>query len=184
MHHTTRLIVALVILCGPPAISGAQVAKAPAAPKLPAVNRLTTLSGFTVEYPKKDWQVLVGTGSSLVVFAHKTREATVAIERTRVEHPLAPSELTPQTAKLESEDWLTRRPEATGFTSRILDWAATKIIVIDFTQPGPQGPEHVRMYTMPRGSDWYRVVCTTTQVSFEKHIDTCHRIALSLTPSQ
>jgi hypothetical protein len=184
MHHTTGLIAVLAILCGQPAISGAQAVQATAAPKSPQDNRLTTLNGFTVDYPKKDWQLLVGAGSSLVVFAHKTREATVAVERTKVEHPLAPNEITTQTATLESEDWLTRRPEASGFANQIMDWAGTKIIVIDFNQPGPQGPEHVRMYTMPRGSDWYRVICTTTQGSFDKHKDTCHRIALSLTPSQ
>jgi hypothetical protein len=39
------------------------------------------------------------------------------------------------------------------------------------------------MYTLPRGADWYRVICTTTQASFDKFKDTCHTVALSLTPT-
>jgi len=53
----------------------------------------------------------------------------------------------------------------------------------DLMQPGAQGSERVRMYTLPRGADWFRGICTTTQDSFEKYLDTCHRIALSLTPT-
>jgi hypothetical protein len=184
MHYTTGLMVVFAIVCARPAFSGAAPSQAGGGPpKASGDNRLATLSGFTVDYPKKDWQPLVGAGSSLVVFAHKTHEATVAIERKKVEHPLAQNDITDQTATLEIDDWQGRRPLSTGFSHQFLDLAGARLIVIDFSQPGPQGPEHVRMYTLPRGTDWYRVVCTTTQASFEKYKDTCHRIALSLTPT-
>ena len=183
MHQTTGLVLLIASLWGQASSPATKAAQPAEAPKSPADNRVTTLGGFTVDYPKKDWQALVGAGSALIVFAHKTREATVAIERTKVEHPLALNEITDQTATLESEDWLTRRPQATGFSHQMLDWAGRRYIVIDFSQPGPQGPEHVRMYTMPSGSDWFRVVCTTTAASFDRYKDPCQRIALSLTPT-
>jgi hypothetical protein len=181
MRYMIAMTVVLAIVCGRPSITGAQAQPAGAAPKASSDNRLTTLAGFTVDYPKKDWQLVGGTGSSVVVFLHKSREATVAIERTRIDHPLAPNEIVNQTATLEIEDWQARRPLSTGFSHQLLDAFGGRFIVIDFSQPGPVGPEHVRLYTMPRGVDWFRVVCTTAQRSFESHKETCHRIALSLT---
>jgi hypothetical protein len=177
-------MVVLAIVCGQQAISGAtsfQITGGKA--KAPSDNRLSTLSGFTVDYPRKDWQPLGGAGSSLVVFTHKTRQATVAIETTKIERPLAENEITDQTVTLEVDYWLSRRPLASSLARRLEDYAGARFIVIDFRQPGPQGSERVRMYTLPRGSDWYRVICTTTESTFEKYLDTCHKIALSVTPA-
>jgi hypothetical protein len=39
----------------------------------------------------------------------------------------------------------------------------------------------VRLYTLPRGTDLFRAICTTTQPTFDKYKETCHRIALSVT---
>ncbi len=186
MHHTTRLMVILAILCGQPSISGAppfQVTGGTVKATAPGDNRLTALSGFTVDYPKKDWKALGGVGSSLVVFSQNKGEATVAIERTTIANPLAPNEITEQTATLEADYWLSRRPLASVLARQMVDVAGARFIVIDLAQPGPQGSERVRMYSLPRGSDWYRVICTTTQSTFEKHQGTCYRIALSLTPT-
>jgi hypothetical protein len=173
----------LLLLAGAPSgissVSAQQARPAPAR----SDNRLSTLDGFTVDYPKKDWQVLVGTGSSLVVFFHKSREATVAIERTRVRNALAPNEIVDQTATIEIEDWTVRRPLSTGYKYRFLEMLGTRVIVLDFTQPGPQGDEQVRMYAVPQGSDWYRVICTAKRDAFAKFGDTCHRIAMSLYPA-
>lgn len=185
MRYTTRLMVVLAIVCGP-SISGApavQVTGGTVKAQAKSDHRLSALSGFTVDYPKKDWNPLVGAGSSLVVFAHKSRAATVAIERKIVKRPLALNDITDQTATLEVVDWGARRPLSSGFAPQILDVAGERFIVIDFMQPGPQGIERVRIYTLPRGLDWYRVICTATQGSFDKYMTTCHRIAMSLTPA-
>jgi hypothetical protein len=72
---------------------------------------------------------------------------------------------------------------SSSFSHQFAEIAGARLIVIDFSQPGPQGAERVRMYTLPRGSEWYRVICTTTVGSFEKHLPTCHKIASSLTPA-
>ncbi len=93
MRHTIMMMVVLATVCGRPAVTSGQASQpAGAPPRASSDNRLTTLAGLTVDYPKKDWQQLGGTGSSIVVFVHKSREATVAVERTRIEHPLAPNE--------------------------------------------------------------------------------------------
>ena len=176
MRHTISMMMVLATI-GLSTSNAASQSAPP--PKAPNDNRLT-FGSFTVDYPKKDWQVLGGTGSSILVFVHKSREATVAIERTKTAIPLAANEIVDQTATLEVEDWQARRPLSTGYSHQMLDVRGERTIVIDFSQPGPSGSEHVRMYTMPRGADWFRVVCTTPQREFDKYKETCHRIALSL----
>jgi hypothetical protein len=206
MHHTIRPIAILAIICAQSVISGAQTpqrgAKPPqnvppptAKPAQPAQTtavrpgpassdqRLVIPSGFTVDYPKRDWQLLVGVGSSVVVLFHKSREAAVAIERTKTRVALALNEITDQTATLEIEDWQVRRPLASGFSHQFVDFNGARSILIDFNQPGARGAEHVRLYTLPRGTDWFRAICTTTQPTFDKYKETCHRIALSVTPA-
>ena len=187
MHHTIRSIVVLGVM-GVQASLAAQAGKpTPPAQGRPGPassdQRLAVPSGFTVDYPKKDWHILVGVGSSVVVLFHRSREAAVAIERTKVPVPLALNEITDQTANLEIEDWQVRRPLASGFSHQFVDFNGARTILIDFSQPGAQGSEHVRHYTLPRGTDWYRAICTTTQATFDKYKETCHRIALSVTPT-
>jgi hypothetical protein len=180
MRHTiAMMMVLLAIGLSTPIASGQAQRPAGPPPKSPNDNRLS-FGSFSVDYPKKDWQVLGGTGSSIVVFVHKSRDATVAVERTKIAVPLAPNEIVDQTAALEIEEWQARRPLSAGYSHQIFDAMGARSIVIDFNQPGPAGAEHVRMYTMPRGADWFRVVCTTAQRTFDTYKETCHRIALSL----
>jgi hypothetical protein len=197
MLHTIRSIAILAVLCGQSSILGAQAPKAGSKPAQPVQatpptarpgpasgdQRMILSTGFTVDYPKKDWQTLVGVGSSFVVLFHRSREAAVAIERAKVRVPLAVNEINDQTANLEIEDWQARRPLATGFSHQFVDFLGARAILIDFTQAGSQGPERVRLYTLPRGTDWYRVICTTTQPTFDKYKETFQRIALSVTPT-
>jgi len=157
-------------------------AKGPAA-QAASDNRLTSIGGFTVDYPKKDWFMLGGVGSALVVFYHKTREAAVAVERIKLVVPMATNEIVDETATNEINDWKERRPLAYGFTHQFMDEGGARTILIDFNQPGPPGVEHVRLYTMLRGLDRYRVICTTPEPLFKKYIDTCHRMARSLYPT-
>lgn len=200
MHYTIRSIAILAVICAESSILGAQAPKAGSKPAPPVQapqaaagaarpapasgdQRMVLSSGFTVDYPKKDWQTLVGVGSSFVVLFHKTREAAVAIERTTVRVPLTLKEITDQTATIEIEEWQERRPLAAGFSHQFVDFLGQRSILIDFRQAGLQGPEHVRLYTLPRGTDWYRVICTTTLPTFDKYKETFQRIALSVTPT-
>ena len=170
----------------PPA--GAQPAAKPATPQTVRplakdAKRIESKTGFIVDYPKKDWQeIRLGTGSAQLVLFHKNKTVTVAIERTSVPNALSRKEITEQTAKLEFEHWADRRP-LTAFGHQVADLSGEPAIVIDFTQPGPQGTERVRVYAIPRGRDRFRVICTAPEATYKQYWDTCHQIALSLTPT-
>jgi len=186
----------VTILCALFLISGVSADQTPAAkpavaqpaapgppPKAASDTRLTSIGGFTVDYPTKDWPMLGGVGSALVVFFHKSREAAIAIERIKLVVPMAMNDIVEETATNEINDWKDRRPLAYGFSHQFADEGAARTIVIDFNQPGPLGIEHVRLYTLLRGLDRYRVTCTTLETNFKKYIDTCHRVARSLYPT-
>ena len=192
MKHTIGAFVVLasstaVIATAQPALSAAPQAAAAQKPRprpAPSDNRLS-MAGFTIDYPKRDWDQLIGVGSSLVVFSHKSKEATVAIERIQIPVALGPDDIIEDTATFEIEDWRKRRQYATAFSPQMQNFNGEKFILIDFDQPGAQGPEHVRLYTFFRGTTKIRVICTTRQPVFKKYMDTLHRVALSLyTPPQ
>jgi len=187
MHQAIRSTVVLAAICGHCLVARGIAGQTPATPARPAPaptdNRLTSIGGFTVDYPKKDWQMLGGVGSAVVVFFDKTRHAAVAIERIKLVVPMAMNEIIDETAKNEINDWKDRRPLAYGFSHQFMDEGGARTILIDFNQPGPQGIEHVRLYTMLRGLDRYRLICTTPETEFKKYMDTCHRMARSLYPT-
>jgi hypothetical protein len=136
--------------------------------------------GFTIDYPSKDWLTVPSIGSSVVTFFHKSREATLAVEARKLRVALEPSEINAQTAVVEIEDWQRRRPDGTGFSYQIYDYQGDRTIIIDFSQTGSLGAEHVRLYTIFAGTDVYRVICTTTVPMFNNYKDTFHKMALSL----
>jgi len=166
-----------------PAAGGQPATPQTVRPLAKSDKRIESKTGFIVDYPKKDWQeIVLGTGSSQLVLFHKNKQVTVAIERTTVPNALTRKEITEQTAKLEFEQWADRRP-LTAFGHQVVDVSGEPTIVIDFTQPGPQGTERVRVYAMPRGRDRFRVICTAPETTYKQYWDACHQIAVSLTPT-
>jgi len=143
-------------------------------------NRLATLPGFSVEYPKKDWDPFMGIGSALITFVHKSREATIAIERTRLKPRFEMSDDVELTAQLEEDAWQNRRPQNLTFKHQLLELNGTRVLMLDFAQSDGQSAERVRLYALPRGTSWFRVICTTTPAAFDKHSAPCQNIALSV----
>lgn len=196
MPHTLRSLVVVAVITAQSLsvvrAQGPQPAAKPSEPQTakPAVrpgpvrgdSRLTA-PGFTIDHPK-DWQQLVGgVGSAFLVLFSRARDAAVAVERLTLAVPLAPSEIIPETAEAEIKEWQDRRTLASGFSPQIVEYAGNKIVIIDFRQPGVQGLQHVRLYNIIRGTDKFRVICTTPLPIFDKYKDTFHRMALSLTPA-
>lgn len=189
MKHTIGAFVvlamvspAIIAAAQPPKAAGTQTPPAQGPRPSPAStdNRLS-MAGFTIDYPKRDWDVFPSVGSSVVVFIQKTKEATVAIEHSPIPVALGPDDIIDVTIANEVSEWRTRRPYATAFSPQPPQtYAGEKFILIDLDQPGTQGPEHVRLYTFFRGTSKFRVICTTKGPLFKKYMDTLHRIALSL----
>lgn len=189
MKHTIGAFAVLAMVS--PAIIAAQPPKTAGTPMTPAQgprpapassdNRLS-IAGFTIDYPKRDWDLFPSVGSSVVVFVHRSKEATVAIEHAPIPIALGPDDIIDVTISNEVSEWRNRRPYATAFSPQPPQtYAGEKFILIDLDQPSAQGgSEHVRLYTFFRGTSKFRVICTTKGPLFKKYMDTLHRIALSL----
>ena len=147
-------------------------------------NKLATLAAFSVEYPKKDWDPLIGVGSAIITFVHKSREATIAIEQTKLRRPLAVTDVTELNAQLEEEEWQNRQPQKLTFGHQLFDINGIRVVVLDFTQPAGQAPSRVRVVRRsPRRflvpGDLHGHPGRLRQARA-----TCQNIALSLSPTK
>ena len=137
---------------------------------------------FAMQYPKKDWNVVVGAGSVLVLFAHVKAEASVAVDHTVMKQALSRDEITQLFADLEVDDLKQREPAAQGFKTALrTESDGRRIIVIEFTRPGIKGVEQVRQYLLPNGADLYRLICSAAPVHFGKYDAVFERMAATFT---
>ena len=193
MYHMARSFI-LVAVVGSSSLSmlGAKTPQPAGKPGLPPAGvraapvknyvRLASMNGFTIDHPK-DWQVLVGVGSALAVVFSRAKDATLAVERLKLAVALAPSEIIDDTAEQEKQELQKRQPLATSFSHQFQNFGDSKTIIIDYRQLGAQGPEHVRVYNIMRGTDKYRLICTTRLQLLDKYKDTFQQIAFSLAPN-
>ena len=87
--------------------------------------------------------------------------------------PLAVNEINDQTANLEIEDWQVRRPLATGFSHQFVDFNGARTSSSSISPSrARRAPSTCGSTRLPRGTDWFRVICTTTQPTFDKYKET------------
>lgn len=125
---------------------------------------------FAVDVPKRDWRTVAGAGSVLVVFSEAKSEASVALEHIRLKQSLEPGDITQLFVDLEVESVKERDASADGFRTDLrTDAEGRRIIVIDFTHTGLRGPEQVRQFSLPWGSDLFRLICSAAPTMFERY---------------
>lgn len=135
---------------------------------------------FSMEYPRKNWQVLPGYGASLVLFASTKADATVGVEHVRLNLPLRIDDIGEQFIRYETDDLKAARPAAWQLETSIVQANSGPVVVIDFRQDGALGPQQVRQYSLPRHEHLYRVVCTASPSAFIRFVPTFEYMAASL----
>ena len=124
---------------------------------------------FTVDIPKRDWRTVPGVGSVIVVFSDAKSDASVALEHVSLKLALEPSEINQLFVDLEVESIKERDPSADGVRTALkTDPDGSRVIVIDFTHKGLRGPERVRQFSLPRGGDLYRLICSAAPAQFDR----------------
>lgn len=161
--------------------------KPPPFGKIPKAKVRTVVSAgavFQLEYPSSgNWTVLPGPpGSALVLGESKKGEALVVIERVTLTEALAPDEL-PTVADREARIVKEREPQARDVSHQLLDADKRKVIVVQYTRPGLQGPEQVVHYAVPQETALYRVTCTVVTAQAEKYTQWFGHIAASIQPA-
>jgi hypothetical protein len=151
------------------AAASAQTAAAQAAPRKGLQVYRTFSDRFTFEIPAKDWEPIPGGASSLVTLTQKKREATVVVEYQPLHLELEASEIDDNFAKLEAEPISARQSDVNGVGMRLMDVGSQRVVVVDFSRKGVNGPERVRQYSLPVGKHLYRLVCSAPTAQFAKY---------------
>lgn len=127
---------------------------------------------FSLEYPRRDWQLVPGGGTvRAVVFsiAQREGEAVVVVEHDRLNIALQPEEITDLFAQLEADHLKERNESATKMASTVVERNGGRMAVVEFERKGMKVAERVRQYSIPVGLDIYRIICSASLPLFQKH---------------
>jgi hypothetical protein len=156
----------------------------------PWVSRAATLqvqpqrsadAPLQVEFPTKDWMVLPSSGALVLAAASRKGDAVVLIERSTLRQALDPADITDLFAQIEIDAIKERQPKAADFQSKVLDSGARRLVAVQYSRPGVLGNERVRQYSVPVGTDLYRVTCISSAARFAVYDPVFSHIAASLT---
>jgi len=139
------------------------------APKLEVQKFVAPGNRIRFEFPKKDWQLVSGGTVSIVSVTQKTGQAAVVVEHTKLNAALAPDDITDLFAQLEAEQIKQQQPDASDLQSKLVSVDNRRFVIVGYTRRGVSGPERVRVYSMPIGSDLYRLTCSAAAPQFARY---------------
>lgn len=134
---------------------------------------------FTFQYPKKDWQVFPGAGSSLATIGGSKGKASVQIEYFKLNDAIKVDENYDVIVGIESDFIRDRQPGAVQVKGVPKRPDLKDIVVVDYTRPGVGGPDRIRQYSIISGVHLFRVSCVAPAAEFSKLEPTFEQIARS-----
>jgi hypothetical protein len=156
-------------------LGGSAFAQAPApsevrrAPKLDVQAFLEPGNRIRFEFPKKDWQLVSGGAIAIVSLAQKSGQAAVVVEHTKLLASLAPDDITDLFAQLEADNVKEQQPGVTDVQAKLVEVDKRRIVVVSYARRGVAGLERVRQYSVPVGSDLYRLTCSAATTQFARY---------------
>jgi hypothetical protein len=123
--------------------------------------------------------VLPTSNSVLLVLAAKKGDAVVIVERTIMRQSLEATDITDLFAQIEIDAIREREPRAAEFQFRILDAGGVRLAAVQYARPGVLGAERVRQYSVPVGTEIYRLTCISRQSAFTAYDPVFSHIAAS-----
>jgi hypothetical protein len=139
------------------------------APKLEVQKFVGPGNRIRFEFPKKDWQLVAGGTVAIVSVTQKAGQAAVVVEHTRLNAPLAPDDITDLFAQLEAEQIKQQQPDASDVQSKLVSIDNRRFVIVGYTRRGVAGAERVRVYSVPVGSDLYRLTCSAAAQQFARY---------------
>jgi hypothetical protein len=186
MHTASRTVTILILLAGlmwPASRAEAQLGLFNRS-KNPAYRSYADPSGrFSIDYPASDWRIVSGGGSVLIGFNEKNGDASLVVDYTKLQLALEASEIDRMFADLEVQVLKERNPTVKDPKAIVQTVAGAPRVMITFTKQGVHGLEQVTQYSIPRGADMYRVVCTTRTDRAEKNAPLLDHMAESFAVS-
>lgn len=134
---------------------------------------------FTLQYPRRDWQVFPGAGSSLVTIGGGKGRASVQIEYLKLNEAIEVGENYELIVGIESDFIRDRQPGAGQITGLPMRVELKDIVVVDYTRPGVSGTDRIRQYSIISGANLFRVSCVAPAAEFPKLEPVFEQIARS-----
>jgi hypothetical protein len=134
---------------------------------------------FTFQYPKKNWQVFPGAGSSLATIGGNKGRTSVQIEYLKLNAPIKVDENYELIVGIETEFIRDRQPGAEQIKGVPMRPDLKDIVVVDYVRPGVSGVDRVRQYSIINGVNLFRVSCVAPAAEFPKLQATFEQIAKS-----
>jgi hypothetical protein len=139
------------------------------APKLDVQPFVAPGNRIRFEFPKKDWQLVSGGTISIVAVTQKSGQAAVVVEHTKLNAALAPDDITDLFAQLEADQIKQQQPDAADLQSKLVSVGNRRLVIVGYTRRGVTGAERVRVYSVPVGSDLYRITCSAAAQQFARY---------------
>lgn len=139
------------------------------APKLDVQKFVGPGNRIRFEFPKKDWQLVAGGTISIVSLTQKSGQAAVVVEHTKLNAALAPDDITDLFAQLEADQIKQQQPDASDVQSKLVSVDNRRFVIVGYTRRGVTGAERVRVYSVPVGSDLYRLTCSAAAPQFARY---------------
>jgi hypothetical protein len=192
MCRIIALFCGIVLLAGSlasgwPAAPAAQAAAKAADPWLARSDKLQVQpqpaadAPIQLDLPKKDWMVLPSSGSLVLALASRKGDAVVLVERSALRQALEAEDITDLFAQIEVDAIKERYPKAADIQSKVLDLGARRLVAVQYLRQGVLGSERVRQYSVPVGTQLYRVTCISSAAQFAVYDPVLSHIAASFT---
>jgi hypothetical protein len=125
---------------------------------------------FSIEFPRDwRWMIISGSGEPIATFIQPRSEAAVVVERFRLKQPLRPDDITDLFAEIEVEYLKENQRGVASVSAKVIARDGMRASVVDYSRPGLNEEERVRMYSFPVGEDLYRVTCMSVTSRFQKY---------------
>jgi hypothetical protein len=125
---------------------------------------------FSIEFPRDwRWMIVSGSGEPIATFIQPRSEAAVVVERFRLKQPLRPDDITDLFAEIEVEYLKENQRGVANVSAKVIARDGLRASVVDYSRPGLNEEERVRMYSFPVGEDLYRVTCMSLASRFQKY---------------
>lgn len=139
------------------------------APKLDVQLFLAPGNRIRFEFPKKDWQLVPGGAVAIVSLVQRAGQAAVVVEHSKLNTALAPEDITDLFAQIEADNVKEQQPGAADVQAKLIAVDRRRLVITTYSRRGVAGPERVRQYSIPVGSDLYRLTCSAATPQFARY---------------
>jgi hypothetical protein len=178
MSNLRALTAAIVLLQATPPPAAGWLGPAPRGIEF----QNTSGAGFSVDVPRKDWLVVPPAGGLVLAVVHRSGRAAIYIERSKLNQPLGPDDVTDLFAQLEADTVRERQSGASAIEQKLLTAGDRRLVAVQFDIVRGGGSDRVRQYSFPSGTWLFRVSCTAPAADFAKYEPVFAYVAASFQP--